>query len=158
MRGAETPAERSNFTAAAATALLSCIHAYTFCSSWPRRTRKEGTPHILAIEQQPFPAVAISIQAGKKVLPHTCGKLPEVGIEPTRSCPHRILSPARLPVSPLRLNKKDLVIREKSPFGLGINFDVLAFGTGYNLANIVLYLGPVFDDSSVLFYKMAAQI
>ena len=29
-------------------------------------------------------------------------KVPEVGIEPTRGCPHGILSPARLPVPPLR--------------------------------------------------------
>lgn len=29
-------------------------------------------------------------------------QVPEVGIEPTRGCPHGILSPARLPVSPLR--------------------------------------------------------
>ncbi len=28
--------------------------------------------------------------------------VPEVGIEPTRGCPHGILSPARLPVPPLR--------------------------------------------------------
>ncbi len=28
--------------------------------------------------------------------------VPEVGIEPTRSCPRWILSPVRLPVSPLR--------------------------------------------------------
>ena len=28
--------------------------------------------------------------------------VPEVGIEPTRSCPRGILSPVRLPVSPLR--------------------------------------------------------
>ena len=29
--------------------------------------------------------------------------VPEVGVEPTRSCPRWILSPVRLPVSPLRL-------------------------------------------------------
>ena len=29
--------------------------------------------------------------------------MPKVGIEPTRGCPHWILSPARLPVPPLRL-------------------------------------------------------
>ena len=29
-------------------------------------------------------------------------QVPEVGIEPTRGCPHGILSPARLPVPPLR--------------------------------------------------------
>ena len=28
--------------------------------------------------------------------------MPEVGIEPTRGCPRRILNPVRLPVSPLR--------------------------------------------------------
>ena len=28
--------------------------------------------------------------------------VPKAGIEPARSCPHRILSPARLPVPPLR--------------------------------------------------------
>ena len=28
--------------------------------------------------------------------------VPEVGIEPTRGCPRGILSPVRLPVSPLR--------------------------------------------------------
>ena len=28
--------------------------------------------------------------------------VPEVGLEPTRSCDHRILSPARLPIPPLR--------------------------------------------------------
>ncbi len=28
--------------------------------------------------------------------------VPEVGLEPTRGCPHRILSPARLPIPPLR--------------------------------------------------------
>ncbi len=28
--------------------------------------------------------------------------MPEVGLEPTRGCPHRILSPARLPIPPLR--------------------------------------------------------
>ena len=30
--------------------------------------------------------------------------VPEVGIEPTWGCPRGILSPVRLPVSPLRLN------------------------------------------------------
>ncbi len=30
------------------------------------------------------------------------GVVPKVGVEPTRGCPHRILSPARLPISPLR--------------------------------------------------------
>jgi hypothetical protein len=28
--------------------------------------------------------------------------VPVVGVEPTRSCPHRILSPARLPIPPHR--------------------------------------------------------
>ena len=28
--------------------------------------------------------------------------VPKVGLEPTRGCPHGILSPARLPISPLR--------------------------------------------------------
>ena len=28
--------------------------------------------------------------------------MPEVGLEPTRPCGHRILSPARLPIPPLR--------------------------------------------------------
>ena len=28
--------------------------------------------------------------------------VPEVGIEPTRGCPRRILNPVRLPISPLR--------------------------------------------------------
>ena len=28
--------------------------------------------------------------------------VPKVGIEPTRGCPHQILSLARLPISPLR--------------------------------------------------------
>src|SRR5881275_2088389 len=28
--------------------------------------------------------------------------MPKVGLEPTRGCPHRILSPARLPVPPFR--------------------------------------------------------
>ena len=32
----------------------------------------------------------------------TMSMVPEVGIEPTRSCPRGILSPVRLPVSPLR--------------------------------------------------------
>ena len=31
------------------------------------------------------------------------GQVPEVGIEPTRGCPHASLSRARLPVPPLRL-------------------------------------------------------
>src|SRR4051812_34082046 len=33
-------------------------------------------------------------------------KVPEVGIEPTRPCGHGILSPARLPVSPLRRRER----------------------------------------------------
>jgi hypothetical protein len=32
------------------------------------------------------------------------GMVPEEGVEPTRPCGHRILSPARLPVPPLREN------------------------------------------------------
>jgi hypothetical protein len=32
--------------------------------------------------------------------------VPVVGVEPTRSCPHRILSPARLPIPPHRQYKK----------------------------------------------------
>ena len=32
--------------------------------------------------------------------------VPKVGIEPTRGCPHGILSPARLPVPPLRHRTK----------------------------------------------------
>ena len=35
--------------------------------------------------------------------------VPEVGIEPTRGCPRRILNPVRLPISPLR--HFDCVIR-----------------------------------------------
>ncbi len=32
--------------------------------------------------------------------------VPEVGLEPTQSCPYGILNPARLPISPLRLHKE----------------------------------------------------
>lgn len=32
--------------------------------------------------------------------------MPEVGLEPTRGCPHRILNPARLPISSLRLHSE----------------------------------------------------
>jgi hypothetical protein len=38
--------------------------------------------------------------AGPRIPPSPT--MPKVGLEPTRSCPHRILSPARLPVPPLR--------------------------------------------------------
>ena len=31
--------------------------------------------------------------------------MPEEGLEPSRDCSHRILSPARLPVPPLRLQR-----------------------------------------------------
>jgi hypothetical protein len=31
--------------------------------------------------------------------------VPKVGLEPTRAFAHRILSPARLPIPPLRLEK-----------------------------------------------------
>ena len=39
--------------------------------------------------------------------------VPKVGLEPTRGFPHRILSPARLPVPPLRLCRKR--VRESRP-------------------------------------------
>ena len=42
------------------------------------------------------PSVAHAKFAGERRM------VPEVGIEPTRPCGHGILSPARLPVSPLR--------------------------------------------------------
>lgn len=32
--------------------------------------------------------------------------VPEVGLEPTQGCPYGILNPARLPISPLRLQEK----------------------------------------------------
>ena len=40
-------------------------------------------------------------------------RMPKVGLEPTRGFPHRILSPARLPVPPLRLCRKR--VRESRP-------------------------------------------
>ena len=42
--------------------------------------------------------------------------VPEVGIEPTRGCPRRILNPVRLPISPLRHNSVDI---HKYGFELG---------------------------------------
>ena len=36
--------------------------------------------------------------------------VPVVGVEPTRSCPHRILSPARLPIPP---HRQRLILKDK---------------------------------------------
>jgi hypothetical protein len=43
--------------------------------------------------------------------------MPKVGLEPTRGFPHRILSPARLPVPPLR--RGDIVALEPGFFTIG---------------------------------------
>jgi hypothetical protein len=37
--------------------------------------------------------------------------VPEEGVEPTRPCGHRILSPARLPVPPLRVGHSKITCR-----------------------------------------------
>jgi hypothetical protein len=37
--------------------------------------------------------------------------VPEEGVEPTRPCGHRILSPARLPVPPLRVGNSKITRR-----------------------------------------------
>lgn len=40
--------------------------------------------------------------------------VPVVGVEPTRSCPHRILSPARLPIPPHRHDQKSEYSNQKN--------------------------------------------
>jgi hypothetical protein len=47
-------------------------------------------------------AIHCATEAGYGNLEGCYHLLPRVGLEPTRSCPHRILSPARLPVPPPR--------------------------------------------------------
>jgi hypothetical protein len=51
---------------------------------------------------QPRDVVAPTVEP---LLPAGTGLVPRVGIEPTRGCPHWILSPARLPVPPPRLRR-----------------------------------------------------
>jgi hypothetical protein len=59
--------------------------------------------------------------------------VPEVGIEPTRSCPRGILSPVRLPVSPLR--QKFISYRKNSS-------PVNLYSTAQRISNFFL-AGPI---------------
>lgn len=53
--------------------------------------------------------------------------VPELGIEPRRGCPRGILSPVRLPVSPLRHlkkteNRKNFLLQVLCKFKMTINY------------------------------------
>ena len=72
-------------------------------------------------ELLPF-ALTTLRQAAQQAMAQTLGlrrpdavKVPKVGIEPTRPCGHGILSPARLPVPPLRLAAANDTVRRLAP-------------------------------------------
>ena len=58
-------------------------------------------PYYVRLEMRPEVDIGNDEGVSRRIVPDVT-KVPEVGIEPTRDCSHGILSPARLPVPPLR--------------------------------------------------------
>jgi hypothetical protein len=58
-------------------------------------------PYYVRLEVRPEIGIVDGKGVSRRIVPDMT-KVPEVGIEPTRDCSHGILSPARLPVPPLR--------------------------------------------------------
>jgi hypothetical protein len=58
----------------------------------------------------------------RNALKNKANLVPVVGVEPTRSCPHRILSPARLPIPP---HRQPLIVKHFQPLLQSFIFKVL---------------------------------
>ena len=83
--------------------------------------------------------------------------MPEVGVEPTRPCGHGILSPARLPVSPLRHEEGTPSIpRPQRPFfasaatlptSATTDFSIFSSADATAASCVLNYSGAVFADA-----------